>query len=267
MQPENIPAGALTHINLGFVQFRDDWKMVDEYGDIVTRVSRLKTSYPGLRVNVAIGGWNFNDPPLTYCFSTMKYDLDDIELDWEYHSTEDRGGSLDDTDTFVVLLSELRGAFDATNSGWEITCTLPASYWYIQNFDLKSMEEYISLFNFMSYDLHGMWDRDNKNIGPYLRGHINLTEIDEGFNLLWRNIIDPKKGVMGMDFYGWSFTTSNKDCRTTECTFSTVGDAGPCSQTAGIPSGDVQTYYDPVSTVKYDVYNGNQWISYDDAQS
>lgn len=27
------------------------------------------------------------------------------------------------------------------------------------------------------------------------------------------------------------------------------------------------TYYDPVTTVKYNVYNGNQWVSYDDAQS
>lgn len=29
----------------------------------------------------------------------------------------------------------------------------------------------------------------------------------------------------------------------------------------------MQTYYDRVSTVKYNVYNGNQWVSYDDAQS
>lgn len=210
----------------------------------------------------------------------------------------------------MVLLSELREAFDATNPGWEITCTLPSSYWYMQNFDLKSMEKYISFFNFMSYDLHGMWDQDNKNTGAYLRGHTNLTEIDEGFNLLWRNSIDPKKVVMGMGFYGRSFTMSNKDCRTADCTFSTVGGPGPCSQTAGIlyysgehdpvltfpfsfflflyafvfvvlasdlqilseiestnSSGDVKTYYDPVTTVKYNVYNGNQWISYDDAQS
>lgn len=45
--------------------------MVDEYGDIVTRVTRLKTIYAGLRVNVAIGGWNFNDPPSATYFSTM----------------------------------------------------------------------------------------------------------------------------------------------------------------------------------------------------
>ena len=69
--PESIPAGALTHINLAFIQFGDDWKMVDEYGDIVTRVTRLKTTYAGFRVNVAIGGWNFNDPPSANYFSTI----------------------------------------------------------------------------------------------------------------------------------------------------------------------------------------------------
>ncbi|KAJ6024672.1 hypothetical protein N7540_005469 [Penicillium herquei] len=281
MQPENIPAGALTHINLAFVQFGDYWKIVDEYDDIVTRVSRLKTSNPGLRANIAIGGWNFNDPPSTYYFSTMagsyanrqifidslisylqKYGLDGVEIDWEYPAAGDRGGSPDDTANSVTLLAELREAFDPINPGWEITCTLPSSYWYMQNFDVKSMEKYISFFNFMSYDLHGMWDQGNKNTGSYLRGHTNLTEIDEGFNLLWRNSIDPKKVVMGMGFYGRSFTMSNKGCRTADCSFSTVGEI---ESTNG--SGNVQTYYDPVSTVKYNVYNGNQWISYDDAQS
>ncbi|KAJ5715268.1 uncharacterized protein N7483_012449 [Penicillium malachiteum] len=275
MQPENIPAGALTHMNLAFVQFGDDWKMVNEYGDIVTRVTRLKTSYPGLRVNAALGDWNFNDPPSIYYFLTMagsygncqtfidslisymqKYGLDGVEIDWEYPAAEDRGGNPDDTENFVTLLAELREAFDAINPGWEITCTLPSSY---------------------CYDLHGMWDQDNKNTGSYLRGDTNLTEIDEGFDLLWRNDIDPKKGVMGMGFYGRSFTMSNKDCHTADCTFSAVGGPGPCSQSTGIlyyseiestnSSGDVTTYYDPVSTVKYNVYNGNQWISYNDAQS
>ncbi|KAJ6118737.1 hypothetical protein N7471_013357 [Penicillium samsonianum] len=140
-----------------------------------------------------------------------------------------------------------------------------------------------------------MWDQDNKYTGSYLRGHTNLTEIDVGMDLLWRNNIDPKKVVMGMGFYGRSFTMVDKDCHTADCEFSEVGGAGPCSQAAGIlyysgefthllhlfcsqylrkvseiessnSSSDVQTYYDPVSTIKYSVYNGNQWISYDDAQ-
>lgn len=128
----------------------------------------------------------------------------------------------------------MREAFDAINPGWEITCTLPSSYWYLQNFDLQSMQEYVSWFNFMSYDLHGMWDQNNQYTGAYLRGHTNLTEINQGFDLLWRNNIDPKKVVMGMGFYGRSFTMTDATCWTADCTFSTAGYAGDCSQTAGI---------------------------------
>lgn len=55
MQPENIPAGALTHINLAFILFDSTFKLIDQQGDIVARVSRLKARYPGLRVNIAVG--------------------------------------------------------------------------------------------------------------------------------------------------------------------------------------------------------------------
>lgn len=154
--------------------------------------------------------------------------------DWEYPAATDRGGSSDDIANFVILLAEMREAFDATNPGWEITCTLLSSYWYMQNFDLESMQKYVSYFNMMSYDLHGMWDQGNKYTGSYLRGHTNLTEIDIGMDLLWRNNIDPKKVVMGMGFYGRSFTMADSECHTADCEFSAVGGAGPCSQSAGI---------------------------------
>jgi hypothetical protein len=71
MQPEAIAAGALTHINLAFILFDDTYNLVDTQGDLVARVSRLKATYPGLRVNAAIGGWAFNDAPTQYLFSNM----------------------------------------------------------------------------------------------------------------------------------------------------------------------------------------------------
>jgi GH18 family chitinase len=99
MQPEAIAAGALTHINLAFVLFDDTFNIVDAQGDIVARVSRLKMTYPDLRVNAAIGGWSFNDPPTQDFFSNMvstydnrqtfinsvmsylqRYDLDGIDI-------------------------------------------------------------------------------------------------------------------------------------------------------------------------------------------
>jgi GH18 family chitinase len=55
MQPENIPAGVLTHINVAFEYVSADHEITDEVGHITGRVSRLKNIYPGLRVSIALG--------------------------------------------------------------------------------------------------------------------------------------------------------------------------------------------------------------------
>jgi GH18 family chitinase len=55
MQPENIPAGVLTHINVAFEYVSADHEITDKVGHITGRVSRLKNIYAGLRVNIAIG--------------------------------------------------------------------------------------------------------------------------------------------------------------------------------------------------------------------
>ncbi len=110
VQPENIPAGVLTHINVAFEGISSDLEMTDTIGETVARVSRLKKIYAGLRVNIAIGGWVFNDPPTEHRFSDMvatytsqrkfisslikymqKYALDGVDIDWEYPVADDRG--------------------------------------------------------------------------------------------------------------------------------------------------------------------------------
>ncbi|KAB8073078.1 hypothetical protein BDV29DRAFT_176243 [Aspergillus leporis] len=56
----------------------------------------------------------------------------------------------------------------------------------------------------MTYDIHGFWDSCNKNTGPYVRPHTNLTEIKLGLDLLWRNNVDPTMVNMGIGWYGRS---------------------------------------------------------------
>lgn len=124
-----------------------------------------------------------------------------------------------------------------------------------------------------------MWDQHNKFTGPYLEGHTNISEINTGLDLLWRNGVDPANVVMGFAFYGRSFTLSSPSCSSpgSGCTFSTSGLPGSCTNTGGILSYSeiksrnnslsTTTKYDASSTVKYNVYDGNQWISYDDEQS
>lgn len=110
VQPENIPAGVLTHINVAFEGISSDLEMTDTIGETVARVSGLKKIYAGLRVNIAIGGWVFNDPPTENRFSDMvatynsqrkflsslikymqKYALDGVDIDLEYPVADDRG--------------------------------------------------------------------------------------------------------------------------------------------------------------------------------
>lgn len=147
IEPENIPAGVLTHINVAFEFITADHEITDEISTVVGRVSRTKNIYSGLRANVAIGGWVFNDPPTQTHFSDMasrvpnrrkfieslirymqKYAPDGVDLDWEYPVADDRGGTPLDSSNLVLLTSEIREAFNSYDPGWQLTFTLPASY-------------------------------------------------------------------------------------------------------------------------------------------
>jgi chitinase len=86
----------------------------------------------------------------------------------------------------------------------------------------------------MSYDIHGTWDKGNKFTGAFLNSHMNLTEIDAALDLLWRNDIDPGKVVMGLAFYGRSFTMTSASCSTLGCTYESSGQRGKCSREVSI---------------------------------
>ncbi|KAF7548173.1 hypothetical protein G7Z17_g7224 [Cylindrodendrum hubeiense] len=297
-EPEDLPLAPLTHLNLAFVNFNSDFELEDTDSDWVKRTVMRKLKYPDLRINIAIGGWAFNDPPTSTYFSDMmhsyegratfiksiisylrKYTLDGVDIDWEYPLALDRGGTTGDDTAFVQFLGELKDAFKKEGSGWELSVTLPTSYWYLRGFRLTDMQENIDYFNLMSYDIHGMWDLGNDWTGPYLKGHTNWTEIDRGLDLLWRNDIKPENVVLGFAFYGRSFTLADSSCHQPNgiCKFATGGTRGTCSGEAGIltydeiasrnSTLDVATFYDPETTVKYNAFGGDQWISYDDGQS
>lgn len=152
--------------------------------------------------------------------------------DWEYPVATDRSGVPADKENYVSLLKEMSEAF--AEYDFDLTITLPCSYWYMQHFDIVSMEKYVSWFNVMSYDMNGAWNAESLYIGPYMYGLTNLTQIEEGFGLLWRNNIDPAKVVMGMAFYGRTYTMEDEDCYEIGCEFDITGSPGECSDSAGI---------------------------------
>lgn len=118
-----------------------------------------------------------------------------MDMDWEYPTADDRGGKPEDKANFVLLSRDIYNAFEKKGYGYSLT--LPASYWYLQHFDLAKLQPYVHWFNLMSYDLHGTWDAASKFVGPYVATHTNLTEIDLGLDLLWRAGVKPENVVLG----------------------------------------------------------------------
>lgn len=176
----------------------------------------------------------------------QQHGFDGVDFDWEYPGAPDRGGKKEDTANYVQLLKTLRSTFDGSggirslNSSpssfgsrltlnvtgkYGITFTAPSSFWYLRWFDLPNMLKYCDWVNFMTYDLHGIWDSDNP-IGSIVQGHTNLTEIKLATELLWRVGVPPGKVVLGFGFYGRSFTLADPSCSQPGCRFSGASKPG-----------------------------------------
>ncbi|KAJ7112289.1 glycoside hydrolase superfamily [Mycena epipterygia] len=204
--PEQIAADTLTHINYASAVIDSSFKIIQmSSGDTAlwSRTSALKTSRPGLKVFLSIGGWTFNNPRTSHIFSNLvasaantntfiasaltileTYSFDGIDIDWNYPGSADRGGVHADTANYVSCSGEFR-----TEVGQS---TAPMSYWYLQHFDLPAMLAHADWVNVMTYDLHGTCGLLSKF------STTELTKIDAGLQLFWRAGVDPSQVVMGM---------------------------------------------------------------------
>jgi GH18 family chitinase len=72
-EPEDLLVAGLTHINLAFVNFGDDFQLNSDYGRLIYRSVLLKINNPGLHVSIAVGGWTFNDPPTASYWSNSQW--------------------------------------------------------------------------------------------------------------------------------------------------------------------------------------------------
>jgi chitinase len=197
------------------------------------------------------------------------------DIGLEYPGAGDRGGQPDDGKNFVTLLSELRDAVGKEPVPYIISFTAPTSYWYLKNFDLAAVD-HVDWVNVMSYDLHGVWDAHDP-IGNVVLAHTNLTEIDLALDLFWRNNVPAGKLNLGLGFYGRSFQLSDPACSKPGCQFKGGASPGPCTANSGtlayfeimnvVSQLKLTPYYDKDAQAKYIVWNNDQWVSFDDADT
>ncbi|KAK2735703.1 hypothetical protein FQN57_001152 [Myotisia sp. PD_48] len=316
VSPSDINTGLWTHLNYAFAQINPKTGLLDSMnlddGPYYDEFIALKKKKPSLKLFLSIGGWDAGGK----AFSVMARDaerrkrfigsveflllfgFDGVDIDWEYPVAEDRGGSEEDFVNYVTLLRELKMALGSQKG---LSIAIPASYWYLRGFNIKELVKVVDWFNIMTYDIHGTWDGLNKWTRETINPHTNLTgilfpskalrlqlieatEISDGLDLLWRNYIPPEKVMLGLGFYGRSFTLKDPSCTTPGCPFQRLDGrnsggarAGECTGVSGtlsdyeinriIKKGSLKPVYDRTAGVNWVSWDNNQWVSFDDANT
>ncbi|NND79717.1 MAG: chitinase, partial [Maribacter sp.] len=123
--PEKLPLDQLTHIIFSFTNVIDgEMKFThDENGEKLMQLVAQRTHHQKLKVMIACGGWGadgFSDMAHTaenrmkFVSSVIefnkKYDLDGLDIDWEYPAipAANTGARPEDKQNFTLLMKELR---------------------------------------------------------------------------------------------------------------------------------------------------------------
>ena len=157
-----------------------------------------------------------------------RYGFQHVELDWEYPSAGDRGGSVKDAANLVALVREMRTTW---NKDYGINATLPPDA-YLRGFNAKGMDQYIHFFNYLSYDMRAPLSADSK-----VSSHSDFREIEKAAAAaLWKAQVDPKNVNLGLSKAGRGYTLSDSKCTHFNCKVSGPSKPGLCTNEAGLTS-------------------------------
>lgn len=161
-----------------------------------------------------------------------KYNLDRIDLVWEYPNAPDIPNiPVDDKNDGKRYLELLKLIKFKLPSRKTLSITIPASYWYLKNFPIKDMQKHIDYQVYMAYDMRRTWDSNSDNV---IRYHTDKTEVVEALRMLDMTGFEIGKTYGGIANYGRSYKFALSSCSTTGCSFSGPRLKPPITKSVGI---------------------------------
>ncbi|MCF8245445.1 MAG: glycoside hydrolase family 18 protein [Saprospiraceae bacterium] len=182
----------------------------------------------GVKVFVSIGGWTLSQYFSRIAASSEKrrrfahscaemvhtYNLDGIDLDWEYPGYRSNGGGPDDQENFTLLLREIRDSLDALQPYNDRQLYLSAAFGCaptrMEDIEWGEVTHLLDFINMMTYDFYG---RDfsvtnhNAPLYPPAKG-INGFDLHSTIHHLMEYYgVPPEKICIGVPFYGRAMKT------------------------------------------------------------
>ena len=178
--------------------------------DRLKSIVELKKQKPSLKILLSIGGWGSGrfsemaaDETNRLAFAAdcqrivQEFDLDGIDMDWEYPTSSMSGISSlpEDMDNFTLLMRDIRNAIGKDKL---LTFASAANAKYV---DFAAVEPYVDFINIMTYDINVNGSAHHAGLfRSELTGDGHSCE--ESVNLHVEAGIPIHKLVLGMPFYG-----------------------------------------------------------------
>jgi chitinase len=228
LPPSKLPFDKLTHINYAFGRIDPNTFGITGFSSNILSDVANYAHKNNVKILLSIGGWSGSEffTKMTSSIVNMKafvqsvvetvnyYELDGIDIDWEYPGREGYNNNPDlanDTPNYLILLKKLR---DALGDEKLITGAVSSTPFQQNGVVLNDLSEFAFYFNFiniMAYDFSGNWS--------YLTSHHESFDIPEkGHRFSFKNSIQnwvnkgfpPEKIVVGVGAYGRSWIVNSK---------------------------------------------------------
>ena len=295
LRPGQIDAHAITRINYAFANIKN--------GDVVLGYAQddanlklltaLRQQNPALQILLSVGGWSwsthFSDAALTeqsrqiFIASALnliqRYNLDGLDIDWEYPDQPGAGNvhRHEDTQNFTLLIKELHEQLAAAEKGSHrrlyLTIAAEASDEYLQKTQMGMVQSYVDAVNLMAYDYYMPGsDHITGNSAPLFASPADPrhASADASVKAYEKAGVPAAKIVLGVPFYGRPW----RDVANRNHGLFQHGRGGPDAyatydQITGTMLGHGYTrYWDQSASAPY-LYNPEQrlFVSYEDPQS
>ena len=283
-------AKKLTGINLAFGELHNDGSVTcsGSCQEKIDMIPQIRKWNPNLRIILSMV--QADRDAFTVCCTTeemrkkaatnlakaaVEYDLDGIDLDWEYPCVPSNNSAVskDDKKNFTLFCGAIRKALDAIGGRkYYLTIAAGGDLYYVNCVELPKLMEYLDYINVMTYDLKcGFHALAGHHTALYSNiGDVFMNSCAQALDLFEKYGVSADRLLMGAAFYSrkWEDLKDNENHGLLEL----------CPKGGGYgPDYDVlvrdfldkngyTSYWDDEAKAPY-LFNGSTFLSYDDPRS